>query len=275
ALSELAYEEALRMFDMAPSKAPTPDASERADLVLDLGRARYLAGDIGGAMRAAEEVSQLAEKLDDGDLLARAALVVRGVGGPGLSVEIKRLCNRAMRRLTDDTSLRIQVLSQLTVALMQTGDAADERAAEELRQPLARWRTLQFRSWLELLRGRFDEAGRSAEEARQLGRQGRHGPAEFTYLTHVLGKATFVGGMEAGFQAMSEFIGPLAGSQTLTAAFAAGPLAMSGRLEDAGLALRQVAAAGLDNVGPPMAWLPAMALLTEAITLLDDRDLAA
>jgi len=366
ALSELAYEEAVRMFDMALAKAPPPDASERADLVLDLGRARYLAGDIGGAMRAAEEVSQLAEKLDDGDLLARAALVVRGVGGPGLSVEIKRLCNRAMRRLTDDTSLRIQVLSQLTVALMQTGDAADERAAEEssreaarlaedaadpdvifagiharqmatsgpdgvderleladrtlrlaqetgrssiaqwghawridaliqlgrideaevalatqashaeeLRQPLARWRTLQFRSWLELLRGRFDEAGRSAEEARQLGRQGRHGPAEFTYLTHVLGKATFVGGMEAGFQAMSEFIGPLAGSQTLTAAFAAGPLAMSGRLEDAGLALRQVAAAGLDNVGPPMAWLPAMALLTEAITLLDDRDLAA
>src|SRR5258708_40368864 len=36
-----------------------------------------------------------------------------------------------MARPTQDTSLRIQVLSQLTAALMQTGDTADERAAEE------------------------------------------------------------------------------------------------------------------------------------------------
>jgi DNA-binding CsgD family transcriptional regulator len=364
ALSELAYEEAARILELALAKVALVEVAERAPLLLELGRARYLAGDIGGAMASAAEVSHLAEKSNDGDLLARAALVVRGVGGPGLSLEIKRLCTIAMRQPTLDTALRIQVLSQLTVALMQTGDAADERAAkeasqeavrlaqnaidpdvvfagiharqmatsgpdgvderllladqtlrlaqetgrssiaqwghawridaliqlgqidqaeiavavqashaDELREPLARWRTLQVRSWLALLRGRFAEAGQLAEAARELGRQGHHAPAEFTYLTHLLGKATFVGGMEAPYQEMGRYMGMAAGLGPEAAAFAAGPLALMGRLEDARLALRQVAAAGLDTIGPPMAWLPAMALLTEAISAVDETDL--
>ena len=366
ALAELAYEEAVRLFELALRRAAPTDDIERAGLVLELGRARYLAGDIGGAMAAAEEVSQLAENLADRDLLARATLVVRGVGGPGLSLQIKRLCNRAMRLPTQDTALRVQVLSQLTVASMQTGDPADERDAkessaeavrlaqdavdpdvvfagiharqmatsgpdgvderleladqtlrlaqktgrssiaqwghtwridalvqlgrideaevalavqaqhaDELREPLAHWRTFQIRSWLALLRGRFDEAGELAEAARQLGRTGHHAPAEFTYLTHVLGRAMYVGGLEAGLELMEGFMGPLGGTGPLTAAFVAGPLAVMGRLEDARLALRQVEGAGLEIIGPPMAWLPAMALLTEAIAVTHEKDLAA
>jgi ATP/maltotriose-dependent transcriptional regulator MalT len=365
ALSELAYEEAVRVLELALAKVAPADVAERAELLLELGRARYMAGDIGGAMANAAEVSHLAEKSNDSDLLARAALVVRGVGGPGLSVEIKRLCTIAMRRPTLDTSLRIQLLSQLTVALMQTGDAADERAAkdssreaarlaqdavdpdvvfagiharqmatsgpdgvderlqlaertlrlaqetgreslaqwghawridaliqlgqidqaevavalqashaDELREPLARWRTLQVRSWLALLRGRFEEAGELAEAARELGRKGHHAPAEFTHLTHLIGKATYIGGMEAAYQEMGRFMGMLGGLGPDAAAFAAGPLALMGRLEDARLALRQVAAIGLDTIGPPMAWLPAMALLTEAISAVDEKELA-
>jgi len=69
-------------------------------------------------------------------------------------------------------------------------------------------------------------------------------------------------------------MGMLAGPGPDAAAFAAGPLALMGRLDDARLALRQVAAAGLDTIGPPMAWLPGMALLTEAITAVDERDMA-
>jgi DNA-binding CsgD family transcriptional regulator len=365
ALSELAYEEAVRVLELALAKVAPADVAERAELLLELGRARYMAGDIGGAVANAAEVSHLAEKSNDSDLLARAALVVRGVGGPGLSVEIKRLCTIAMRHPTLDTSLRIQLLSQLTVALMQTGDAADERAAkdssreaarlaqravdpdvvfagiharqmatsgpdgvderlqlaertlrlaqetgreslaqwghawridaliqlgqidqaevavalqashaDELREPLARWRTLQVRSWLALLRGRFEEAGELAEAARELGRKGHHAPAEFTHLTHLIGKATYIGGMEAAYQEMGRFMGMLGGLGPDAAAFAAGPLALMGRLEDARLALRQVAAIGLDTIGPPMAWLPAMALLTEAISAVDEKELA-
>src|SRR5260370_1000037 len=60
-----------------------------------------------------------------------------------------------------------------------------------------------------------------------------------------------------------------------SATFVAGQLALMGRLEDARLALRQVEGAGLEIIGPPMAWLPAMALLTEAIAATHEEDLAA
>jgi DNA-binding CsgD family transcriptional regulator len=126
-----------------------------------------------------------------------------------------------------------------------------------------------------MLRGRFDEAGELAEAARELGRKGHHAPAEFTHLTHLMGKAAYIGGMEAAYQEMGRFMGMLAGPGPDAAAFAAGPLALMGRIEDTRLALRQVAAVGLDAIGPPMAWLPAMALLTEAIAAVDERDLAA
>jgi DNA-binding CsgD family transcriptional regulator/tetratricopeptide (TPR) repeat protein len=366
ALAELAYEEAVRLFELALGRAAPVDSVERAGLILDLGRARYLAGDIGGAMEAAEEVARMAEELDDRNLLARATVVARGVGGPGLTLRIKRLCNRAMRRPTQDASLRIQVLSQLTAALMQTGDAADERAAKEssreavllaqdavdpdvifagiharqmatagpdgvderlqlaertlrlaretgrssiaqwghawrldalvqlgrideaeltvellarlageLHEPLARWRAVQAHSWLSLLRGSFAEADVLAEEARQLGRSGHHAPAEFTYLIHRIATAILVGGLEQAFQDMREQLRPLAEMEPIPPAFAAGPFALMGRMEEARAAVRQVAAAGLETIGPAMIRLPAMALLTEAITAVGEADLAS
>jgi len=365
ALAELAYEEAVRLFELALGRAAPVDSVERAGLILDLGRARYLAGDIGRAMEAAEEVARVAEELDERNLLARATVVARGVGGPGLTLRIKRLCNRAMRRPTQDASLRIQVLSQLTAALMQTGDAADERAAKEssreavllaqdavdpdvvfagiharqmatsgpdgveewlqlaertlrlaqetgrpsiaqwghawridalvqlgrideaeltvellarlageLHEPLARWRAVQAQSWLSLLRGSFAEARALAEEARQLGRIGHHAPAEFTYLIHRIATAILVGGLEQAFQDMREQLRPLAEMEPIPPAFAAGPFALMGRVEEARAAVRQVAAAGLETIGPAMIRLSGMALLAEAIAAVGDVDLA-
>jgi len=95
ALSELAYEEAAALFQLALNVASTGKPGERAELLLDLGRARYLAGDVSAAISAAHEVGRLADHLDDRELRARAALVVRGVGGPGLSEEVKELCDAA------------------------------------------------------------------------------------------------------------------------------------------------------------------------------------
>lgn len=134
ALAELAYEEAVRLIESGLGKAAPIDPAKRAELLLALGRAKYMAGDVGGAMSAALELAQLAEKLDDRVLLARAALVVRGVGGRGLSNEIKRLCEVALRRPPQNKGLMVELLSQLTVALMQTGDIQDERGAIESSQ---------------------------------------------------------------------------------------------------------------------------------------------
>ena len=366
ALAELAYEEAVRLFELALGTAAQLRDIERADLVLELGRARYLAGDIEGAVAAAEEVAGVAEKLDDRELLARATILVRGVGGPGLNRRIRRLCNSAMQHPTNDKSLRIQVLSQLTVTLMQTGDAVDERAAkeasreavllaqdavdpdvifagiharqmatsgpdgveerlqlaeqalhlaqetgrsslaqwgyawrldaliqlgrvedaeltivaltrlaDELREPLARWRAVQARSWLSLLHGRFAEASAQAAEARRLARIGHHLPAEFTYLIHRLVAAMLVGGLEEAFHELVEQSRPLYGMDPIPPGFAAGPLALMGRVEEARVALRRVAAAGLESIGPTAVWLTGMAQLTEAISVVGEADMAS
>lgn len=365
AMAELAYEVAVRLFEQALVIGAPADSRERAQLLLDLGRARYMAGDIGGALDAADEVSVLGDKLDDANVVARAALVVRGVGGPGLSHRIVRLCTEATKRPIDDRALKVQVLSQLTVALMQTGIAADERAAkdasreavelaadaidtdvvfagiharqmatsgpdgvderlelaertlrlaretgrasmanwahtwrldalvqlgrideadnevavqlklaDELHEPLARWRALQAEAWLALLRGRFVQAGALAEEARQLGRRGHHAAAEFGYLTHVVVMAVYVGGLDAALMAMEAFMRPLSGISGGSAIFVSGALALMGRLEEARAALRQMAAVRFQEIGPAIAFLPGVALVTEAVYVLADRDAA-
>jgi DNA-binding CsgD family transcriptional regulator len=46
-------------------------------------------------------------------------------------------------------------------------------------------------------------------------------------------------------------------------------------MEEAGMALRRVAAAGLETIGPAAMWLPIRALLTEAITAVGEADLAS
>ena len=364
AVAELAYEEGVRLFELALTNVAPPDPAQRAALLLDLGRANYMAGDIGSALDVAEEVSRLAEKLNDGSLMARAALVVRGVGGVGLSYRIVQLCNVAMRRPIRNKALKIQVLSQLTVALMQTGMPADERAAkkasreavrlaadavdpdvvfsgiharqmatsgpdgvderlelaertlrlaretgrssmanwayhwrlealvqlgrideaeaevavqlklaDELHEPLARWRALHVQSWLALLRGRFAQARAFAEEARQLGRKGHHAAGEFGYLAHGVVLAIHLGGSENAFQAMEELVRPLP-EDMHSGIYRSGGLAVMGRLDEARIALRLSAPSAFENLGSAIDSLSRIATITEVIALVGDRDLA-
>ena len=131
ASAELAYEEAVRLFELALAIGGPVDPRERGELLLSLGRARYLAGAVTGAVEAAWEAAGLGERLSDSELLARAALVVRGVGGPGISKRIKDLCERALQRPPQELSLRIQLLGQMAVVVMQmVGIEGEPRAVE-------------------------------------------------------------------------------------------------------------------------------------------------
>lgn len=365
ALSELAYEEAAALFQLSLAMGSPGDPVQRAELLLDLGRARYLAGDVAAAISAAREVARLADQLDDRDLRARAALVVRGVGGLGLSEEIKELCDGALRRPPDDLNLRIQLLSQLTTALMQIGgleykriavgpsrealrlaerttdpearfaalharqmvavgpDGVEERLqlaarvrdlaqesgraslaqwgyqwrieallqlgrideaefelggqaqlAERLREPILRWRTLTIQSYVAVVRGRFDEAALASEEARVLGRRGRHVPAEFLFAVQSIMRATYVGGLATAWEAMRRFQSEH--PETRHVSFDAGVSAMLGDLEGARMALRNVATVGLEKAAAPViALLPALTLFAEAISAVGDGSLAA
>ncbi|HVS49849.1 MAG TPA: AAA family ATPase [Candidatus Dormibacteraeota bacterium] len=362
ALAELAYEEAVRLFELALSQIAPLDPGQRAELLLDLGRARYLAGDVGAALEAAHEVARLGEKLGDSNLVARAALVVRGVGDP----RVMGLCNAALRQPPEDASLRIQLLSQMTVVLMQMPGGEDERRAieysrqalqlaqdavdpdvifaaiharqmamsgpsgvderlqladrtldlaresgrpsmagwghgwrvdalvqlgrideaqvqlalqaqlaEQLREPLLQWRTRLAQSWVAMLRGRFEEARTISNEALQLGRRGHNPAADFIHLMHVTVLPIFVGDPEGSFDAVQGYARDHPELRIPLEIMSVGSLLSMGRLEDVRQAMRPFATGGPEAVRPVMAWLPAMAGFTQAITALGDVEQAA
>jgi DNA-binding CsgD family transcriptional regulator/tetratricopeptide (TPR) repeat protein len=359
ATAGLAYEEAARHFERALELA---DAA-LPELLLALGRARYLAGDPSGALAAAREASAIAEQRADGGLLARAALVVSGVGGPGLTPRVMALCDAAMRRPTADPSLRVQVLSQLTVALMQmvepdaarraaqTSDEAmrlgggsrdpdtvfaalharqmarsgpdgvlerlgigeqalelaqrtgrlafaswghawrsdalvqlgrmDEaemalaeqgRAADQLREPLARWRYLVGASWMALLRGRFGEARRVADQALETVDARTHPIAEFNHLVHGIALADLTGArddrrarMEAFATTYPEMAAPIRIFQIID-------LVAEGRIVEARAALPPVTTVWVNDLRPLMAWLPAVGYAASAVAAVGDPE---
>jgi class 3 adenylate cyclase/tetratricopeptide (TPR) repeat protein len=77
AMAQLAYEEGVRLYDMALRALeiqPHVEEAYRSDLSLALGSARWHAGDIPEARRSFQQAADIARKLDDGERLARAAL---------------------------------------------------------------------------------------------------------------------------------------------------------------------------------------------------------
>src|ERR1700716_1563119 len=84
--------------------------------------------------------------------------------------------------------------------------------------------------------------------------------------------AIHVGGLESALETMD---GSEPSPSPSSALFRAGAMAIMGRLEDARTALNQVTTAGLENVTPPpLAWLPAMALLAAAVSAVRDVNIA-
>lgn len=132
AMAELAYEEAVPLLESAIGVDGAGDPRARANLLIDLGRARFMAGDVIAAIAAAQDAARIAEEVRDNDLLARAALVVRGVGGMGASPQIKDLGELALAHPPKALALRIQLLSQMAVALIWLPSAEVESRALEM-----------------------------------------------------------------------------------------------------------------------------------------------
>ena len=101
---------------------------ERAELLLDLADAAYADGQVTEALARCTAAAALAEQGGRTDLMARAALVVRGIDGPP-NETIAALCGRVLALLRDEESgLHARVLAQHAVALSEYGqvEAADE-----------------------------------------------------------------------------------------------------------------------------------------------------
>jgi DNA-binding SARP family transcriptional activator len=113
--SQLAYEEAVRLYGLALSLAD--EGAVRGELLLALGEAQARSGDAPAARATFREAAELAERQASADQLARAAL---GYGGRitwGVSRDddtLAALLERALVALGDgDTALRVRVLARL------------------------------------------------------------------------------------------------------------------------------------------------------------------
>src|ERR671923_301802 len=120
--------------DLAPAEAASRE--RHCELLLRLGDARWRAGDTRAARTSFEEAAELARRLGDGEMLARAALgYVVGVGGFLLFARFEvgvtgvGLLEEALAGLPrEDSPLRARVLARLAVE-MHTSYEVERRLA--------------------------------------------------------------------------------------------------------------------------------------------------
>lgn len=100
--------------------------AERAELLASLAEAAYQAGQIDDALRHCVAAAEHAVVGHRPELVARAAVTVRGIGGAEPNRIIVGLCERAAALLgAGHDSLRAQVLAQQTMAMIETKAMAD------------------------------------------------------------------------------------------------------------------------------------------------------
>ncbi|NYJ33469.1 ATP-binding protein [Nocardiopsis aegyptia] len=172
-----AYEQAAYQYERAlalPAAAP-----HRAGLLLELARCRFRSGAVEAAWNDCCAAANLARADGDGEGLADAAVVLRGVTNSPLTSRVHALCREALTLLGNaDPVRRARLLAQLAVTAdpFAVGEAPDWgtralRAAEATGDPDARFLALQARR-TELTEGRHVlERLSLGERAVRLGRE--------------------------------------------------------------------------------------------------------
>ena len=183
AASLFAYEEARLHYERALGLlGATEEGSRRrrCELVLRLGDARWRAGDTRAARASFEEAAELARRLDDGEMLAEAALgYVTGLGGFLLFARFEAgatgigLLEEALAALpVEDSPLRARVLARLAVEMAPSNEVerrvelSDEAVAmaRRLDDPEAVVTALHSRHWALGAPEMISERLRNAEE---------------------------------------------------------------------------------------------------------------
>lgn len=115
AVRRLAYEDGARLYRaaLALPRASMPEL-ERAQVLVGLGRAASLAGDLRASVEAAGAAAQAAEAAGSPELMSEAALVLEAVPDLTVNALTKELCERALAELGDGghEALRARLLAQ-------------------------------------------------------------------------------------------------------------------------------------------------------------------
>ncbi|HEY7102345.1 MAG TPA: AAA family ATPase [Mycobacteriales bacterium] len=132
----LALDDAVRQLQDATDSlaAAGADDTELAEVLVRLASAEFVAGRIPDSAARAEAAADAATRAGRQDLVARAALVLRGVTNPHVAPVVEALCRRALAT-EQPTAVRARLLAELAAMAAENGDPADadRLAAEALR----------------------------------------------------------------------------------------------------------------------------------------------
>jgi DNA-binding CsgD family transcriptional regulator len=113
---------------------------DRSELLLDLARAQYLASQIVEATQTCRLAATEGERTGRTEIVARAALIVQGVGHPDVNLALQELCRQALATLDrdhdrdhdhdhdqdhDGGALRARLQAQLACALVETDELSE------------------------------------------------------------------------------------------------------------------------------------------------------
>jgi DNA-binding CsgD family transcriptional regulator len=132
-----AYDDSARLLSEALDDlaAVHGDSVERAEVLIELAHAEYLAGRYDRCLAHCAAAADAAAAADRGDLIARSALVLQSVTFPQAAEVLSRLCQRALASPRLETGLRARVLAQLATVEADGGRVA--RAEALARESLA------------------------------------------------------------------------------------------------------------------------------------------
>ena len=133
ATGALAFEDAAGYLATALAAADAAGASDadRATLLIELATAEYRAGQLASSLQHAVAAADAAEPARRPDLLADAALVVRGIGHHQVAMTLLGLCDRALADPHCPAAPRARLFAQRASALAEVGnmEAADADSA--------------------------------------------------------------------------------------------------------------------------------------------------
>ncbi|MGY4768247.1 ATP-binding protein [Kribbella sp. CWNU-51] len=133
AVRRLAYEEGVRLYRQALATRPLGPA-ESCDLLVALGKAAYLAGDLTACCAAAVEAAAAAQTPEQ---CAEAALVLEAVPDPTINATAERLCEAALAQ-SIDLALRARLLALRSHLAFYAGEQARLDALSATALELAR-----------------------------------------------------------------------------------------------------------------------------------------
>jgi DNA-binding CsgD family transcriptional regulator len=125
-----AYDDSARLLAqaLADLSAVDGDPAERAEVLIELAHAEYLAGRYDRCLAHCTAAADAAGAANQADLVARSALVLQNVTFPEAAEVLTRLCRRALAAPGLPADLRARVLAQLATVLADSGRVAQAEA---------------------------------------------------------------------------------------------------------------------------------------------------